>query len=217
MNRLSISRNVIQGLILGLACVMGTAGTAEARNLIVNGSFESPSLFGSNTVYPAGYPFLTGWTIGGEGIDHDATFQAADGVQTISLRWHDPSNVSQAVPTSASQWYRLGFAATRERPEGSAAAESSTRGVEVWWNSSLVATVILPPDLTQTDANMHWQYYSFNVLGTGGFDTLRFQDIDSGVSGYGAELDDVSCIAVPTPGAAALAIMGAVMGVRRRR
>ncbi|GMV24439.1 MAG: hypothetical protein AMXMBFR58_04700 [Phycisphaerae bacterium] len=198
------------------AAVISAAGGSAAANLVVNGSFEDPWLGGFNTTYGAGWPFLTGWTIGGEGIDHDAAFQAADGHQSVSTRWHDPSWIEQTIGTAAAQSYVVSFAATRERPEGSTAAEASTRGVEVWWNSLLVGSVTLPPDLTQTNADMHWKYYSFVVTGSG-LDTLKLKDIDSGVPGYGAQLDDVRCVAVPTPAGTIPMMLAFIAGSRRRR
>lgn len=70
-------------------------------------------------------------------------------------------------------------------------SRSSTRGVDVYWNSTVIGTVILPPDPTQTDASMNGRYYTFSVVGTGGLDELKFVDIDSGAAGYGVELDHV--------------------------
>lgn len=196
-----------------IACAIATT-TAGASNLVVNGSFETPYLAGFNTTHSAGSFGLTGWAIGGQGIDHDSFFQPAHGLQTISTRWVGSSNVSQKVTTAASMVYTLSFAATRERPE-LVAGMASTRGVDVYWNSMVIGTVTLPPDPTQTNASMNWQYYTFSVVGTGGLDELLFQDIDSGVNGFGVQLDDVRL--VPAPGALALLGAGGLMGGRRRR
>lgn len=196
-----------------VACAIAAAA-AGASNLIVNGSFELPYLGGFNTTHGAGSFGLTGWTIGGQGVDHDSAFQPAHGLQSISTRWVGSSNVSQKVTTVSSVVYTLTFAATRERPE-LVAGMGATRGIDIYWNTSVIGTVMLPPDPTQTNASMNWQYYTFSVVGTGGLDELLFQDIDSGVSGFGVQLDDVRL--VPAPGALALMGVGGLIATRRRR
>lgn len=212
----SIIRHPVRSIAVQAAALLLAlaAQPAGAANLIVNGSFELPPLHGFNTTYHAGSPQLTGWAIGGQGIDHDTTFQAADGVQTISTSWTQSSNVSQQVAT-APVWYTVTFAATRERPE-LAAGMSSTRGVNVLWNNVSVGTVMLLPDATQTNIDMHWRDYSFSVLGTGGLDELKFADIASGTSGFGVELDNVR-MDIPAPGASVLLAVGGLVAVRRRR
>lgn len=209
------ARNAVPLLTSALGLLLASGG-ASAQNLLTNGSFELRALNGSNSAYPAGITLLTGWTITGQGIDHDTAFQADDGVQTISTRWVDPSGVYQNVSTTAAIPYLLTFAATRERPEG-APGLNSTRGVNVLWNNVVVDSIFFGPNPLQTNANMMWQHFAYVVYGTGGSDRLSFQDIDSGVEGYGVELDNVGLSAVPAPGPAALLALGGLALSRRRR
>jgi len=74
---------------------------------------------------------------------------------------------------------------------------TSTQGVEVVWNGVLVDTV--------TPASATWTTVTFDVVGTGGLDTLTIREVASqGTDGYGAMLDNFSLIANGTSQAALL-------------
>lgn len=89
-----------KSLFLALAAVV--APSISTANLVNNGSFESYGGSGFNSNIGAG---ITGWTITGGGIDivTQSTWQAADGVASITLGWTSPATITQTVATTSGQ------------------------------------------------------------------------------------------------------------------
>src|SRR2546428_5099860 len=112
-------------LFLAAASAASVSFLSQARaNLIVNGSFEDPSIAGSPFVgYGSGNPSVTGWTIGGSGqniaIHHspeiqasaDSTFgPAQEGAQYLDLSGGgQPAPIYQDLATTVGNQYALKF------------------------------------------------------------------------------------------------------------
>jgi glucose/arabinose dehydrogenase/lysophospholipase L1-like esterase len=157
-----------------------------APNLFVNGSFEQPILAAGSA---SSFASVAGWTaIAGGKIEiwnaHNGVF-AHDGVNFLELDYLSARDgFSQSVQTTAAQTYELSFDLRTRLPERS----TSTQGVEVVWNGIVIET-IAPTSAT-------WTTRTFDVVGTGGLDTLTIREVASqGTDGWGAMLDNFSLFA----------------------
>jgi hypothetical protein len=203
-----------------LVLLAGLAATAvpamAAPSLLVNGNFETDALLPLGTwgVYGA----LTGWSGdpgagGGIELRRQNAGTAQDGQHFVELDTWRNSWMTQQVATDAGQHYTLSYYFS---PRAAVAAASNP--IEVYWNGVQVA---LNGGNGIGQNNHQWQQFSFDVVGTGGLDMLRFAA--GGTSdGYGGSLDNIALVAagVPEPGMlalslAALAALGAT-GLRRK-
>lgn len=196
------------------------AQAATLNNLVVNGGFEANTLgngqwkvFGaaSNSGQSSSTP-LTGWTVdAGAGIElrNAIAGKAFEGAKYVELDSFGNASMSQQIATQAGSFYELSLAYSPR--EGVSAASN---GIEIWWNNDLLATLT-----GQGKSSGHdWQIYSFDVLGSGGQDRLRFRSVGASDS-LGGSLDSVSLVQqVPAPASLALGVTAlALLGWQRRR
>lgn len=160
-----------------------TTNIGYAANLIVNGSFEAPSINGA----AGGYFFtsITGWTGVGDQIEigNPSTFgvNGATNAQVVEL----DSNVRgvntgfyQMVATAAQQNYLLSVDVAAR--SGTSLASNT---VEVWWRGARIATID-PASTTFTN-------HTFEVQGSGGSDRLEFREQAGDDDGLGGMIDNV--------------------------
>jgi hypothetical protein len=156
----------------------------SGQNLLVNGSFEAPSLAANSW---AAFSSIPGWTaISGGTIElwnNLNRVKATNGSNFGELDYRGARDgLYQTVETTAGQSYDLSFDA-RSRPDSG----RHTNTIEVLWNDKVVATV--PP-------GRNWKTYHFSVTGTGGQDRLTFREAaDQASDGRGALYDNVSLVA----------------------
>jgi choice-of-anchor C domain-containing protein len=209
-------------LYLGaIAAMVGTAGAAGAVT-IVNGSFELGTDPGAGYLsVAAGSSAITGWTVGGFGVDYIGGFwQASDGVRSVDLSLLSAGSLSQAVSTVAGQVYTVTFDLSGN-PDGAPA--SKTLVVSVGGSLPLIQPYLLGP--TNTHENMNWSTYSYTFTAFSSSSTLVFSSAD--FSPYGPALDNVSIVeggdgnplpTVPEPASWALMIVGfGLVGIASRR
>ena len=206
-------------LALAAAGILATAGAQAAPvSLIVNGSFESlPTALGNGqwTVLPS----LAGWTVdpsSGIELRRNVVGSAQDGLVFAELdtnagnfggsSFDSTTNswISQSVATLAGAHYTLSwFYAPRP---GEAA---DTNAIDVLWNGVLLAK----SNGSGKGANGGvWQQFTFDVIGTGGLDTLTFAAASKADS-VGGSLDNVSLFAVAAAPAAAVVPEPATAGL----
>ena len=156
-----------------------------STNLLINGSFEQPVM----PVGWASFDAVTGWTaIAGGKIEvwnaHNGV-TASNGANFLELDFSSARDgFSQSVQTTAGQTYELSFDLRTRLP----ARPTTTQGVEVVWNGVVIDTI--------APAGAAWTTRAFDVLGTGGLDTLTIREVASqGTDGWGAMLDNFSLIA----------------------
>ena len=161
-----------------------TTPAPSGQNLLVNGSFEAPSVAANSW---AAFSSIPGWTaISGGTIElwnNLNRVKATDGSNFGELDYGGARDgLYQTVTTTAGQSYDLSFDA-RSRPDSG----KRTSTIEVLWNDNVVATV--PP-------GSNWKTYHFSVTGTGGQDRLTFREAASQAGdGRGALYDNVSLVA----------------------
>jgi hypothetical protein len=232
--------NKIQACVV-LGCLAGGAPSAQATNLILNGSFEDVSTAGAVRLNGVGtvadtsdgiddgnwavFTQLPGlWTTAsGPGIEvrNNVAGVAQDGDNFVELDSHgaDPSNsfmtqtfTSPGTMLKLSFWYAA-------RP-GAPGNDPASNGIEVLWNGVvLTAPPLVPgnPALGTTDTE--WVEYSAPLTGVVGNNTLGFRAVGIDET-YGGSLDNVSVTVVPEPEAYGLALAGmgvVALSVRRRR
>ncbi len=196
---------MLRGLIITVAAFWAANAQAE---LIVNGSFEQYGGTGNSNI-GAG---LTGWTIGGGGIDiilpsNPDYQQPQDGVVSITLNWASAGSVSQTVATTAGQLYELSYYMAAELVPGG----PPLRTLNALWNGAVIeeANFLIT---TQTNADPGWVLHTLTVIGTGS-DVLTFTSTTP--NNFGPALDSVSLVAtaaVPEPASVAMGLM-AIAGV----
>jgi len=185
------------------------AVSANAANLIINGSFEDPDIAtGTWSVHNA----ITGWSTTGAGVEirDNVAGTAYDGQQFAELdsdyATNTNSSISQNVMTTIGQSYLLSFAYSPRINQ-----PANTNGIDVYWNNALLDSV------TAIGGSTHnWTVFEYIVSGTGS-DILKFAATGLDDS-LGGSLDAVSVSAVPIPAAAFLfapALLG-FLGLRRK-
>lgn len=203
--------------------VFASPASALAANLITNGSFEFGSDPGSFSSLQAGDAAITGWTVGGAGIDYIGTYwQASDGVRSVDLSGSTIKNgsyagsISQTIATVSGQVYRVTFDLAGN-PDGAPLTKVVLTSAVNGGIDQLYADTFTVVPGVNTRANMGWLPYSFLFTATGASTTINFQSAVN--SAYGAALDNVAISAVPEPATWAMLILGfgAVGYVTRRR
>lgn len=192
-------------------------GTAYASTVqIENGSFEQPGTFtGTFQTLAAGSTGITGWTVGGAGVDHIRTYwEAADGGYSLDMNAADPGTISQQVDNLlVGEIYTVTFemAANPDRGPAIKQLEASIDGF---------SGVFEADGTGRTRTDMGWSERSFKFLATSSSELLTFGGVGAGA--WGATLDNISIAQtsnVPVPGSLLLfgTALGALGVARSRR
>ena len=195
---------------------MSPAGAAA----IVNGSFEigtdPGATFSSQT---AGSSAITGWTVGGFGVDYIGGYwQASDGVRSIDLSYLSAGSVSQAIDTVIGQVYTVNFDLSGN-PDGGTGGKISV--VSISGSLPDIKTYVVGPSNSLSQMNWETFTYTFTAFATSSL--LTFASDEYGP--YGPALDNVSILSdggtgstVPEPANWALMVAGfGMIGFASRR
>ncbi|MFG6449106.1 PEP-CTERM sorting domain-containing protein [Roseateles sp. BYS180W] len=191
---------------LAIVAALALPMLTQAQNLVVNGSFEQPSLAAGTLGI---YANVTGWnaTVGEIEIRNNVAGTASQGVQFLELDARINSTIHQTVSgLTTGSAYSFSFDYSNRR--GTAL---STNGMS-WsldggttWND-----VVTPTDYV-------WHSFSGQFVATGSTTELMFRAINTS-DALGTSLDNVSITAVPEPGTYALLLAGlGAFGVMSRR
>lgn len=210
-----MSRNLLKASVLALGLFAGGANAA----VIVNGSFELGDDPGAYTTLTAGSTAITGWTIGGFGVDYVGSYwQAADGVRSVDLSGANAGSVSQSFATNPGATYTVNFSLSGN-PDGGLGNKISVISI----SGSLPSVQIYEVTAANSHENMNWQDYSYTFTAFANTSTLTFASAE--YSPYGPALDNVSILegdgsgaTVPEPATWAMMLIGfGFIGVSARR
>jgi choice-of-anchor C domain-containing protein len=218
----------ILGLIAGAAMLLG-AQSAYAVT-IVNAGFESPAPSNPFTSIPSGGAGLTGWTVGGNGVDHIGDlWQNQEGSASLDLSGNGAPGhgvISQQLTGfNIGDHYTISFYMSGNT--GTPGADVKRLNLGLYADAALT-TVLDNSNFTyntaafgNSNADMKWelQSFTFTALKTTYF--LAFADTSPIASNSGAALDNISISSTPIPPAillfaSALGGMG-FLGYRRKK
>ncbi len=198
-------------VIIATAAALLLSGAAQAAT-IVNGGFESGSFSGAGfDTLNAGDSNITGWTIGGAGIDWIGNYwQPSEGSRSIDLSALDAGSLSQSITTVIGQRYAVNFDLAGN-PDGGPLLKQ----VVVAVNGGQSGTFDFTTGATSR-GSMGWlgQVYRFTATSTSS--VLSFTSLVGTPSG--PALDNVSIAAVPEASTWVMLIAGfGLVGVASRR
>jgi hypothetical protein len=194
------------------AFILASACSALAQsNLLVNGSFENPSINGWST-----YDSIQGWTAESFSIDGQTEYNPIevgnggiygvsgfDGNNIAELNSNGRSKISQTISgLSAGEQLNLSFLAGMR-------GDGSTNKIEVLWNDQAVGTYSPTSSVMSLD--------SLNVTALAGTNKLSFESVGN-ESSIGGVIDNAKLQAVPEPAPfAAMGVGLGCLGLARRR
>jgi choice-of-anchor C domain-containing protein len=195
----------ILGLLAGAAMVL-CAQSAYAVT-IDNGSFEAPGVIHSPApgydTLGAGSPDLTGWTIGGAGIDHIKNYwNAQDGAQSVDVNGPGIGSIEQTISNLLiGQQYTVSFFIAATPGYGSQTLDvsfgSASQSYTLADSGSLGA--------------MNWASRAIVFVATSTSALLKFAGTaNPNNNAAGMALDNVTIAATPIPGA--LLLFGSALG-----
>ena len=191
---------VIAAPLAAVAPAANAASVALNNPSFAGGLADTPDHpdFGFARVFP-GNPAVTGWTVGGNGIDYvGSLWDAADGdAHSIDLNSYGPGSVSQTVDTVAGQTYNVTFAMSGNPADGEDLGKK-TMTVSATGNPSQDYTYEVTA--ANTFDNMMYVDKTFSFVGTGSPVTLTFTsttDLVNGVRERGPVIDNVRDTTAP--------------------
>ncbi|ODS91942.1 MAG: hypothetical protein ABS45_09165 [Comamonas sp. SCN 65-56] len=197
------------------AAVLAFTGTAQASNLVVNGSFEDTTV--ANGTWGV-FSSVNGWNIvaddkNGLELRNNAVGAAYDGNNFAELDANRNMSIWQALTTVIGQAYQLSFAYS---PRAGVSTPVGTNNIDVSLNGTAIPGSPFGGSGAGQSGN-NWMVYTYNFVADSTSTVLRFAAGGASDS-FGGSLDAVSVSAVPLPGAALLfgsALLGA--GALRKR
>jgi large repetitive protein len=174
------------------APIGSTPVSAASTDLVVNGSFENPSIWKGNpfVTYYAGSTAMPGWTVGGNSVDltGENYWDAEDGDQSVDLSGYAPGSVSQTISTTPGANYTLTWYMA-----GNPICGQPVKTMHVLWNGTLVDSPSFD-DSGHSVTSMGWTQEQLNVTATGASSVVEFADATPDMSRCGSTLDNVSLV-----------------------
>lgn len=202
-------------LLIAAATALILSVPANAA-VLINGSFEDGAFTGAPfETLAAGSSNITGWTIGGAGIDWIGShWQASDGNRSLDLSALDAGSVSQALTTIVNNRYRVSFDLS-----GNPAGDPPVKDVDVTINGLNDSTYGYATG-SNTNSDMVWLTYTYEFVASSTSSILAFTSQSNTPSGPALDnvrIEDLGAN-LPEPGTWVSMIMGfGFVGAAARR
>ncbi|TAK20684.1 MAG: choice-of-anchor C family protein [Chloroflexota bacterium] len=196
MKRVTRLGRRIGAMALIVALVLGVVGAVPAAaagpNLLTNGSFESGAFNAGDTNVLAGSTAITGWSVGGNGVDWigPGIWTAADGSKSVDLNRSFAGTISQSFSTAPGATYTVTFDLA-----GNFTCSPAVKDVKASAGSTSVTFSFDSSGKTSTA--MGWTQKNFSFAAVGASTTLTFASLTGGACG--ATIDNVSVVANNSP------------------
>ncbi|KAB7648395.1 choice-of-anchor C family PEP-CTERM protein [Polymorphobacter fuscus] len=198
--------------VIRAVAVIGAGLMAVSANaaIITNGSFElgtDPGVFSTENV---GSTAITGWTVGGFGVDYIGSYwQASDGVRSIDLSALSSGSLSQTIATVAGTTYTVTFDVSGN-PDGGLGNKVLVSSI----SGSLPNVISYEITPGNSRSNMNWLTYSYDFTAFSNTSVLTFASAE--FSPFGPAIDNVSIVTsgggggatVPEPSVWAMLLIG---------
>lgn len=208
--------------ILAAAAMFGVAASAGAVTLI-NGSFELGTDPGAGfSTEAAGSTAITGWTVGGFGVDYIGGYwMASEGVRSIDLSALNAGSVSQSLDTIIGNDYTVTFDLSGN-PDAGVGNKLSVISV----SGSVPNVVTYTVGAGNSREDMNWETFAYTFTAFSTKSQLTFASAE--FNPFGPALDNVSVLdngggigaTVPEPTTWAMLVIGfgfIGLSVRNRR
>ena len=214
-------------VVLATACLLSTS-RAKAGNLILNGSFESPSATSSGKiieVYAGSEPATFDWKVTSGTVevtqqgyvdpDHQVFAGSAyQGSQWLDLDGISAGTIAQSFATKPGTLYALSFAYANnpfQNESSDSGNPSATVKLLDTATTDQLATLSISHD-TSTANDYNWTLSApLLFVATGTSSTLIFASNDAASSDEGVFLDAVTVAAVPEPSSLSMLLIGAIV------
>lgn len=158
-------------------------GEAQDALVVSNPSFETGPAPGSFITLPTGNTQITGWTVGGGGIDYIGTLWShKDGSRSIDLNALSAGSISKTFSTVVNTTYTVSFWMA-----GHPGGVQGTKTLQVWRNGVQSSNTFSHSTVGKSYSNMGWTKWSHTFKATTTSTTLTFKSTTSG--SYGPALD----------------------------
>lgn len=189
---MAVSAAVVPESFTPARAAAAETAAAPAGNLIVNGSFENPSIWQSNSLveYNGGSTAMPGWTVGGNSVDLTAAsyWTAEDGNQSLDLAGSASGSVAQTVTTTPGKDYTLSWYLA-----GNTNCGQAVKTLAVSWDGALADALAFDTTGHGNQA-MGWVRRALIVKATGSSSVVGFADATPDNSQCGAVIDSVSLV-----------------------
>lgn len=195
-----MKRRSIFGTWIALVVAIALPAATLAATTINNGGFESGTYTGGGQfqTLPPGSTAITGWTVGGAGVDWiDSLWTDKEGQRSVDLNALGPGSLSQTLVTTVNNTYVVEFWLAGN-PTDAATCPTELKTLDVTANDGQLSSYTFNTTSTSYAA-MGWAEEAYSFTATSSSTTLTFQSTTTGACG--PALDDVTVTETVATGA----------------
>ncbi len=180
-------------LLVGVFAAVAQSGLQDARNLLINGSFEEGPAPGNFMTMAAGSTRIPGWTVTRATIDYvESEWPASEGKRSIDLDGSPGAGeIEQTFPAVPGRKYQLSFDLS-----GNSACAPVVKKLRVTAGNAIGEFTF---DTTGKSSGTGWINESLDFAARTSTEAVVFTSLDNSQSQCGPVIDNVSVWALGTP------------------